>query len=359
MLRAQGVGARRSRADLHADDPRGRVRDAGLRAASAPSTRSCSAASPRRASPRASTTRSRRSLVTADAGMRGGKADAVQAAGRRGAAPRARIRRRSVIVVDRGLDRGDARASPGRDLDYATLRAQHADATVPCAWLESSEPSYILYTSGTTGQAEGRAARHRRLRGRAGRVDARHLLRWRRARRCSPPATSAGSSAIRTSSTGRCSTARRRSCTRACRSGPIPAIWWKHRRGARRAHDVQLADGDPRAEEAGSGVHAARTTSRRCATCSWPASRSTSRPRAGPPTRSACAIVDNYWQTETGWPILSAQPGVEDTPRKFGTPVVPRLRLRRAAAARGHGRGGRRRREGRARDRAAAAARAA
>jgi propionyl-CoA synthetase len=32
------------------------------------------------------------------------------------------------------------------------------------------------------------------------------------------------------------------------------------------------------------------------------------------------AIVDNYWQTETGWPILSAQPGVEDTPRKLGSP---------------------------------------
>jgi propionyl-CoA synthetase len=32
------------------------------------------------------------------------------------------------------------------------------------------------------------------------------------------------------------------------------------------------------------------------------------------------AIVDNYWQTETGWPILTACPGVEDTPRKFGSP---------------------------------------
>ena len=39
--------------------------------------------------------------------------------------------------------------------------------------------------------------------------------------------------------------------------------------------------------------------------------------------RWACAIVDNYWQTETGWPILSAQPGVEDTPRKFGSPSFP------------------------------------
>src|SRR4029079_848966 len=35
------------------------------------------------------------------------------------------------------------------------------------------------------------------------------------------------------------------------------------------------------------------------------------------------AIVDNYWQTETGWPILAAQPGVEDTPRKFGSPSFP------------------------------------
>src|SRR5690606_13935467 len=23
-------------------------------------------------------------------------------------------------------------------------------------------------------------------------------------------------------------------------------------------------------------------------------------------------VIDNYWQTETGWPILSAQPGVEE-----------------------------------------------
>ena len=35
------------------------------------------------------------------------------------------------------------------------------------------------------------------------------------------------------------------------------------------------------------------------------------------------SIIDNYWQTETGWPILSAQLGVEDTRRKFGSPSFP------------------------------------
>ncbi len=43
----------------------------------------------------------------------------------------------------------------GRDVDWAALRAQHMAAQIPCAWLESSEPSYILYTSGTTGSPKG------------------------------------------------------------------------------------------------------------------------------------------------------------------------------------------------------------
>src|SRR5690606_1814108 len=34
-------------------------------------------------------------------------------------------------------------------------------------------------------------------------------------------------------------------------------------------------------------------------------------------------IIDNYWQTESGWPILSAQPGVERVPTRFGSPACP------------------------------------
>jgi propionyl-CoA synthetase len=34
-------------------------------------------------------------------------------------------------------------------------------------------------------------------------------------------------------------------------------------------------------------------------------------------------VIDHYWQTESGWPILSSVPGVERTPIKFGSPSFP------------------------------------
>jgi propionyl-CoA synthetase len=34
-------------------------------------------------------------------------------------------------------------------------------------------------------------------------------------------------------------------------------------------------------------------------------------------------IIDNYWQTETGWPILTVAHGIEPTPTRFGSPGVP------------------------------------
>jgi propionyl-CoA synthetase len=34
-------------------------------------------------------------------------------------------------------------------------------------------------------------------------------------------------------------------------------------------------------------------------------------------------VIDHYWQTETGWPLLSAHPGVEQTPIKLGSPSFP------------------------------------
>src|SRR5207248_8133392 len=58
-----------------------------------------------------------------------------------------------VLMVDRGLT--PMERSAGRDEDYAPLRDKHLDTAVPCIWVESTHPSYTLYTSGTTGKPKG------------------------------------------------------------------------------------------------------------------------------------------------------------------------------------------------------------
>lgn len=36
-------------------------------------------------------------------------------------------------------------------------------------------------------------------------------------------------------------------------------------------------------------------------------------------------VIDNYWQTETGWPVLSLQAGMDLHPVKLGSPGLPNL----------------------------------
>ncbi|HEY9024468.1 MAG TPA: propionate--CoA ligase [Burkholderiaceae bacterium] len=91
-------------------------------------------------------------IVSADAGSRGGKVipykplldAAIEQAAHRPA---------HVVMVDRGL--APAPLVDGRDVAWASLHARHAQAQVPCEWVDATHTSYTLYTSGTTGRPKG------------------------------------------------------------------------------------------------------------------------------------------------------------------------------------------------------------
>jgi len=258
-------------------------------------------------------------MVTSDAGMRGGKPvpykHLVDEALRLAKSPPAKV-----VIVDRGLDRAMSRV-PGRDLDYAELRRAHMDAQVPCAWLESSEPSYILYTSGTTGKPKGV---QRDTGGYAVALAAsmRHIF-------CVAP----GETMFTTSDIGWVvghsyiiyGPLINGSTTIMYEGLPIrpdPSIWWK----IVAENKVRTMFSSPTAIRVLKKQDPAFMKKYDIGTLKYLflAGEPLDEPTARWASDSlGVAIIDNYWQTETGWPILSAQLGVEETPRKFGSPSFP------------------------------------
>ncbi len=258
-------------------------------------------------------------LVCADAGMRAGKVipykPLVDAALNEASAPPPHV-----LIVDRKLDPQMTRVA-GRDLDYAELRARHEDAEVPVAWLESNEPSYLLYTSGTTGKPKG-------VQRDVGGYAVAMALSIRQVFDIAPGqvmfATSDVGWAVGHSYNvygpligGATSLLYEGLPTR-----PDPGVWWQ----LCEQYGVRTMFSSPTAIRVLKKQDAHWLKDHDLSALKWLflAGEPLDEPTAQWITDAlGVPVIDNYWQTETGWPAITLMPGLDLKPTKIGSPGLP------------------------------------
>jgi len=257
-------------------------------------------------------------IVTTDAGSKGGKViaykplldEAIRLSSHKPA---------SVLLLNRGL--APAAMTAGRDHDYAEARHRLMGTRVPCEWLDATAVSYTLYTSGTTGRPKG-------VQRDVGGYAVALMASMKYIFGCKPGETyfctsdvgwAVGHSYIVYGPLMMGMTA---VMYEGLPVNPDAAIWWsiverfkanvmftsptairvlkKHDEALLKKHDLSSLNalflaGEPLDEP----------------TANWIAQG------IGKP------IIDNYWQTETGWPMLTLSrfvPGIEPQLPKFGSP---------------------------------------
>jgi len=254
-------------------------------------------------------------IVSADAGMRGGKVvpykhlldEAINLSSHKPG---------KVLMVNRGL--ADLAPVPGRDVDYAGERARLMDAQVPCEWVDSTHPSYILYTSGTTGKPKGV---QRDTAGYAVALAAsmKHIYMG-----------NPGETYFSTSDIGwvvghsyiiygPLINGMATIMYEGLPIRPDAGIWWK----LVEKYQVSVMFSAPTAARVLKKQDPAYLSK-------YDLSSLKALFLAGEPLDEPTAtwisdaigkpIIDNYWQTETGWPIMAICNGVEQAPTKFGSP---------------------------------------